>query len=240
MKAIEVFGLTKAFKDVVAIDNMSLGIEEGELFALLGVNGAGKSTLINILTGLLKPTSGDALLDGKSIVQNMEQVKKMINISPQETAFAPNLSVKENLEFMVGMYEVKNKDFVVEKLLQDFNLVTVKKKKARLLSGGYKRRLSIAMALVNDPKILFLDEPTLGLDVLARRELWNVILNLKGKKTIILTTHYMEEAENLADRIGIMADGKILDVGSGKDLIKKVGAKNIEDAFVKIVTGGEK
>lgn len=238
MIAIEIKDLTKKYKNKIAVDNLNLEIEKGELFSLLGVNGAGKTTTIKMLTCLISPTSGDAILNGLSIINNKDQLKEIINVSPQETAIAPNLSVIENLEFIADIYEIKNKKDKVTTLLKEFKLNEVANQKAKTLSGGWQRKLSIAMAIVNDPKILFLDEPTLGLDVIARRELWKIIEDLKDKTTIILTTHYMEEAESLSDRIGIMVNGTLVDVGTSKELIEKVDANNFEDAFVKIVTGG--
>ena len=239
MKAIEIKNLTKNYKDITAVDNLSLSIEEGKLFSLLGVNGAGKTTTIKMLTCLLKPSSGDALIFGKSIVSASNEAKAFINLSPQETAIAPNLSVYENLEFITGIYDIpkdKQKD-KIETMIKKFKLEKFRNKRAGKLSGGWQRRLSIAMALITKPKILFLDEPTLGLDVIARRELWNIIEELKCKVTVILTTHYMEEAEKLSDEIGIMKDGKLLDVGTSEYFINKTGEKTFEDAFVKIVSG---
>ncbi len=235
--AIEIKNLVKTFDSITAVNNINLDIKQGELFALLGVNGAGKTTAIKILTCLLKPTSGDALLNGNSIINASNKIKEIVNVSPQETAVATNLTVIENLFFMAGVYQINNKKEVIDTLIKDFNLETIKNQQAKTLSGGWQRRLSIAMALINDPEIIFLDEPTLGLDVLARRELWKIIESLKGKKTIVLTTHYMEEAEKLSDRVGIMANGSLLEVGTSAELIKKVNAKDFEDAFVKIATG---
>lgn len=239
MYVIKTENLTKNFKNLVAVDKLSLEINEGEIFALLGVNGAGKTTTIKMLTGLLKPTSGNAFVFSKSILTEMESIKEYINISPQETAVALNLSAYENLEFVGSVYKVENLQQKIENIIKKFKLEDVRNKKAKTLSGGYQRRLSIAMALISEPKILFLDEPTLGLDVLARRELWSIIEDLKGKITVILTTHYMEEAENLADRVGIMVKGNLLTVAKPEDLIKSTGAKSFEDAFVKVVSGGE-
>lgn len=238
MISIEIKDLTKKYKNLIAVDKLNLKVNQGELFSLLGVNGAGKSTTIKMLTCLVNPTSGNATLNNHSIINEKDKVKEIVNVSPQETAIAPNLSVKENLEFMAGVYEIKNKKEKVIELLKKFKLDQVEKQKAKTLSGGWQRKLSIAMALINDPEILFLDEPTLGLDVIARRELWSIIEQLKGKTTIILTTHYMEEAERLSDKIGIMANGNLINVGTSKELIEAAKAKNFEDAFVKIVTGG--
>ena len=239
MYSIEINDLTKKFKDKVAVNNISLKIRDGELFALLGTNGAGKTTTIKMLSGLLLPTSGSITIEKMDMKKNSLKIKEILNVSPQETAIAPNLTVKENLEFMAGVYQIKNKEEKIEELIKLFKLSDVVNKKAKKLSGGYQRRVSIAISLINDPKILFLDEPTLGLDVIARKELWKIINSLKGKITIILTTHYMEEAESLSDRIGIMSEGVLVDIGTSKELIKKTKTKNFEDAFVSIVTGGE-
>ncbi len=239
MQAIKTMELVKQYKNITAVDKLHLEIHQGELFSLLGVNGAGKTTTIKMLTGLTKPSSGEALVGGYSITKQLEQVKQLIGVSPQETAVAPNLSVKENLQLICGIHgfskqktELKIKEFSTQ-----FALDTVLHRKAGKLSGGFQRRVSIAMALIGEPKILFLDEPTLGLDVIARHELWDVIRSLKGKVTIILTTHYMEEAEALSDRIGIMKSGRLLAVGTVEELIRSVGTNNFETAFVSIVKG---
>ncbi len=239
MLAIETNKLTKRFKDKIAVNNVDLKINEGELFALLGTNGAGKTTTIKMLSTLILPTNGEIKINGLDIIKDRQKIKEILNVSPQETAIAPNLSVKENLEFMAGVYQISKSQEKIDELVRLFKLEEVLKQKAKTLSGGWQRKVSIAIALINEPKILFLDEPTLGLDVIARKELWNIIENLKGKITIILTTHYMEEAESLSDRIGIMSKGKLIDVGTAEELTKKAGTNNFEDAFVKIATGGE-
>lgn len=239
MYEIETFKLTKKFKNKVAVNNLNLNIKKGELFSLLGTNGAGKTTTIKMLTTLIEPTSGNIKISGLDSKVDKQKIREKINVSPQETAIALNLSVKENLEFMAGVYKIENSKEKINELINMFNLSVVLNKKAKTLSGGWQRRVSIAISLINNPQILFLDEPTLGLDVIARKELWNIIGKLKGKITIILTTHYMEEAENLSDRIGIMANGNLVDVGTVKELIQKSNSKNLEDAFIKIATGGD-
>lgn len=239
MNSIETKDLTKKYKDKVAVNGINLQIKEGELFALLGVNGAGKTTTIKMLSGLILPTSGEIKIENMDMKKDVFKIKEILNVSPQETAIAPNLTVKENLEFMAGVYQINDKENKINELIKQFKLEEVLNKKAKTLSGGWQRKVSIAISLINNPKILFLDEPTLGLDVIARKELWNIITKLKGEKTIILTTHYMEEAESLSDRIGIMANGNLIDIGTAKELIKKTKAKNFEDAFVSIATGGE-
>ncbi len=241
MEVIRTVDLTKKYKDVLAVDRLNLQIEQGELFALLGVNGAGKTTVVKLLSCLAKPTSGDAFVGGNSIVQNAPAVKSIIGVSPQETAVAPNLSVKENLALMCGIHGF-SKDMCqakIRELSACFSLQSVLSRKAGKLSGGWQRRVSIAMALISEPSILFLDEPTLGLDVIARRELWQTIRALKGHTTIILTTHYMEEAEALSDRIGIMKNGKLLVVGTAQALMEKTAANQFEDAFLSIVQEAE-
>ena len=239
MNAIEIKNLTKDYKDIRAVDNLSLDIREGELFALLGVNGAGKTTTIKMLCCITQPTSGDATLKGKSIAQNADEVKKIIAVSPQETAVAPNLSVEENLALMCGVhgFDKQKAQQRTKEMMDEFKLDKIRTKKASKLSGGWQRRLSIAMALISEPQILFLDEPTLGLDVIARSELWASIRALKGKMTIILTTHYMEEAEELSDRIGVMKDGHLLAVGTAAELKQQTGEEKFENAFIKLVTG---
>lgn len=237
MDAIVTHDLTKRYKDVAAVSGLSLSIHDGELFSLLGVNGAGKTTAIKMLSCLTQPTEGEALLHGRSIIKETQSVKSMIAVSPQETAVAPNLTVKENLELMAGVHgfsKEKTEAKVVE-LIDQFDLDEIAVKQAKKLSGGWQRRLSIAMALISEPQILFLDEPTLGLDVLARSDLWDIIRSLKGKITIILTTHYMEEAEALSDRIAIMKKGKLLFVGTAGEIKAKAGVGRFEDAFVKLV-----
>lgn len=237
MNAISIRNLTKRYGDVTAVRNLTLDVEAGELFALLGVNGAGKSTLIKALCCLTRPDEGDALLLGKSVVRESAEVKRKIAVSPQENAVAQNLTVRENLELMTGIHGFSRTESA-EKLRtmgERLGLNEVMNRRAGKLSGGWKRRLSIAMALITDPEILFLDEPTLGLDVLARAELWDVIRALKGKTTVVLTTHYLEEAEALADRIGILQAGSLLRVGSAEELKKEAGCERFEDAFVKLV-----
>lgn len=237
MDAIKTVGLTKNYKDLIAVNNLNLEVKQGELFSLLGINGAGKTTTIKMLSCLTTPTDGDAYLNNKSIIRDVNEVKKIIGVSPQETAVAPNLSVTENLELMCGIhgFSKEKKLRKIAELTEQLDLGSICKKKAGKLSGGWQRRLSIAMALISEPEILFLDEPTLGLDVIARSELWDTIRLLKGKITIILTTHYMEEAEALSDRIGIMKGGKLLVVGSADELKKQAGTDKFEEAFVKIV-----
>lgn len=237
MQAIKTTGLVKRYGNVTAVDGLDLEIQRGELFSLLGVNGAGKTTVIKMLSCLTSPTRGDALVGGYSITRESLQVKQRIGVSPQETAVASNLSVEENLELICGIHGFsKEKTKAKIRALSDqFSLEAVLNRKAGKLSGGWQRRVSIAMALISEPEILFLDEPTLGLDVIARHELWELICSMKGKVTIILTTHYLEEAEALSDRIGIMKNGILLAVGTPDELVRKADAPNFETAFISIV-----
>ena len=237
MDAIKTIDLTKKYKDLTAVDRLNLTVQQGELLSLLGVNGAGKTTTIKMLTGLTRPTSGDAYLLGKSILTESAAVKAMIAVSPQETAVAPNLTVRENLELMAGVHGL-NKDEAKGKVMElsgRFGLGEIASKKAGKLSGGWQRRLSIAMALISDPQILFLDEPTLGLDVLARSDLWDMIRALKGSMTVILTTHYMEEAEALSDRVAILKNGRLLLTGTPGEIKAQAGTDKFDEAFVRIV-----
>lgn len=239
MNAIEVHGLTKRYKDIVAVDGLCLNVAQGELFSLLGVNGAGKTTTIKMLSCLTAPDGGDALICGRSICREASEVKSLIGVSPQETAVAPGLTARENLELIAGVhgFSKEKKKAKVEELTAALGLEGVLNRKAGKLSGGWQRRLSIAMALVSEPKILFLDEPTLGLDVIARSDLWELIRSLKSRATIILTTHYMEEAEELSDRIGIMRDGRLLVCDTAENIKAQTGTDKFEEAFVRIVKG---
>lgn len=237
MYSIETLSLTKKYKDVTAVDGLDLKVRSGEIFSLLGVNGAGKTTAIRMLSCLTEPTSGTATVGGADLLRESERIKRMIGISPQETAVAPGLSTRENLELIAGVYGFgkEKTEEKIRELSKTFGLDSVLGKRAGKLSGGWQRRLSIAMALIGEPKILFLDEPTLGLDVIARSELWDVIRSLKGRATVILTTHYMEEAEALSDRIGIMKSGRLLTVGTASEIMEKTGKTRFEEAFISVV-----
>ena len=239
MDAIRIEGLTKRYKDVTAVDDLTLSVRQGELLSLLGVNGAGKTTTIKMLSCLTQPTDGDAFLGGHSIVTDPTAVKGIIAVSPQETAVAPGLSVKENLRLMCGVHGLAKakSNAKIADLTALLGLESVIDRKAGKLSGGWQRRLSIAMALISEPQVLFLDEPTLGLDVLARSDLWDIIRSLKGKVTILLTTHYMEEAEALSDRIAIMKDGKLILCDTAAAIKQTAGTDNFEQAFIRIVKG---
>lgn len=241
MQAIVTKGLTKRYGALTAVDDLELEIGRGELFALLGVNGAGKTTAIKMLSCLTRPTCGEALVGGCSVANQPEQVKRLIGVSPQETAVAPNLTVRENLELICGIHGLSKeaRRERIEELRDWFDLSSVLGRRAGKLSGGWQRRVSIAMALVSRPEILFLDEPTLGLDVIARHELWDVIRSLKGRVTIILTTHYLEEAEALSDRIGIMKSGRLMALGTVHELKQMAWAEDFETAFVSIVKEGK-
>lgn len=241
MKAIKTTDLTKRYHGDLAVDALNLTVQQGELFSLLGMNGAGKTTTIKMLSCLIKPSHGDAVLLGDSIVSSPYTVKEKINVSPQETAVATNLTVQENLELIARVYgsNRQNARLKAQEMMATFNLSQVAGGLAKTLSGGMQRRLSIAMALISNPRILFIDEPTLGLDVIARRELWATIERLKGDVTIILTTHYMEEAEALSDRIGIMAQGVLKAVGTVEELLAQTGTQRFEDAFIALATAAE-
>lgn len=242
MDAIRTVQLSKMYGKVCAVESLNLEVHSGELFSLLGVNGAGKSSTIKMLCGLTRPTGGDAFLNGRSILREGDAIKHIIALSPQETAVAENLSVWENLELICGAYGFSREKTRrnCETIMERLGLVKIAKRRAGRLSGGYQRRLSIAMALVSEPKILFLDEPTLGLDVLARSELWELIRSLKGKMTIVLTTHYMEEAEVLSDRVGVMKDGRLLKCGTVEEIMRCVAVDRFEEAFIRIVKGEAK
>ena len=242
MNAIEIQNLTKHYKEIVAVDDLSLFVKEGEIFSLLGVNGAGKTTTIKMLSCLTKPSEGEAYLLGKSINKDALAVKSIIAVSPQETAIAHGLTAKENLELICGVhgFNKEKRKAKIKEIVELLDLGSVIDRKASKLSGGWQRRLSIAMALISEPKILFLDEPTLGLDAIARSDLWDVIRALKGEITIVLTTHYMEEAEALSDRIAIMKDGKLVACNTAEKLKEIAQTDNFEQAFVRIVKGVSK
>ena len=241
MLAIETRDLVKKYGDRRAVDGLNLQVQQGELYALLGVNGAGKTTAIRMLTGITAPDGGDALLMGHSVITELEAVKRITNLSPQESAVAPRLTVRENLELIAEIYGLRSREARAERSMEEFGLAQVAKQRAGTLSGGWQRRLSIAMALITGPQLLFLDEPTLGLDVLARRELWELVRALHGRVTILLTTHYMEEAEALSDRVGILQAGRLRAVGTPGELIERAGAKSFEEAFVALAAprGGD-
>lgn len=236
-ESIVITDLCKDYRDVRALDRVSLTVREGELFGLLGVNGAGKTTLIKILSGLVSKTSGEATVEGLSVPRDMEKIKEILSVSPQETAIAPNLTVLENLRFFAAVYG-KTDEENLRRIISTFSLEEVLNRRAKTLSGGWGRRLSIALALVTEPRVLFLDEPTLGLDVLARRELWDIIRALRGKITIVLTSHYLEEIEALCDRVAILASGKLLDIGTVAAIKARTGKETFEDAFVATVEKG--
>ncbi|MCI6156212.1 MAG: ABC transporter ATP-binding protein [Erysipelotrichaceae bacterium] len=235
-KAIVTKNITKKYKNIIALNGVSISINEGELYGLLGVNGAGKTTLIKILTGLSKCDGGEASVLGMDLSQ-IDEIKKVIDISPQETSIALNLTVKENLIFFANLYDMEDKEYL-NRIIHSFGLLEVINRKAKTLSGGWKRRLSIAIGLISKPKILFLDEPTLGLDVISRRELWRIIASLKGKMTLILiTSHYLEEIETLCDRVALMSKGNVLEEGTIEEIKQKANETSFEEAFVKIVGG---
>lgn len=238
--AIILKNLRKEFGSNIAVNNISMEIKEGIIFSLLGVNGAGKTTSIRMMTGLSKPTAGDARIFGYSVKEELAQVKQISNLSPQDTSVAPNLTVRENLEFMAQIYGMNRKKAAdkTNEMIEMFSLQNVEKAKAKTLSGGWQRRLSIAMAMITEPRILFLDEPTLGLDVLARQELWKILREIRKTTTIVLTTHYMEEAESLSDEVAVMINGSIKAQGTVTELKQLTGQDSLEKAFIKIAEGG--
>jgi len=236
MDAIIVRDLSKRYKNKLALDGVNLTVCEGELFGLLGVNGAGKSTLIKILCGLTRKSGGEVTMGGFDLACDLPKIKEIVDLSPQDTSVAGNLSVYENLNFFASIYSRNHAD-TVDRIATAFGLNEVLHQRAKTLSGGYKRRLSIAVALVSEPKILFLDEPTLGLDVFSRRELWRIIEALKGKVTIVLTSHYLEEIEHLCDRVAILSHGKVLKVGTVDSIKTSCGASTFEEAFMQLVEG---
>ena len=231
---ITIDNVCKVYKNKKALDNVSLQVKEGELLGLLGVNGAGKTTLIKILCGLTKKSSGKILIDNFNLDKDVDKIKEVVDISPQETSVANNLTVKENLNFFANIYNIDNAK-IINEIVDIFNLNEVLNQRAKTLSGGYKRRLSIAIALISKPKILFLDEPTLGLDVFARKELWSIIQKLKKNVTVVLTSHYLEEIEHLCDRVAILSNGKLLHIGTIEEIMQATDSTTFEEAFIKSV-----
>lgn len=232
MNVIKISQLTKKYKDIIALDNINMEVEEHTLHGLLGVNGAGKSTLINILTGLIKKTSGECYILGYNLDTNLNEIKRITDVSPQEVSIGLNLTVKENLYFFASIYDLTDN---IDNIIEIFGLSEVINQKAKTLSGGWKRRVSIAIAMLSNPQILFLDEPTLGLDVVSRRQLWAIIKTLKTKTTIVLTSHYLEEIENLCDKVTILAKGQVITTSTVNDIKNLTNSSNFEDAFVKLV-----
>ena len=235
--AIGIEHLTKKYEDVTAVEDLSLQIEKGELFGLLGPNGAGKTTIINILCGLIKPTSGTAKVGHFDVQKETYQVRELIGVCPQETAVYPYLTGAENVELFGNLHIMTNETIETRRnmLLEKLGLTQEAKRKAEKYSGGMRRRLSLALALIHNPQVAFLDEPTVALDPQSRHAVWDFIRELKKEnKTIILTTHYMEEAEALCDRVGIIDHGKLLALGPPKDLVLKAGVTNLEEVFINL------
>jgi ABC-2 type transport system ATP-binding protein len=235
--AIVIKSLVKRFEDVTAVDGLSLQVEKGELFGLLGPNGAGKTTIINVLCGLLKPTSGSATVGGYDAQKENVRVKEIIGVCPQETAIYNYLTGFENVDLFGNLHAMNKKLLEKRKveLLEKMGLVEDAKRRAGKYSSGMKRRLSVILALIHDPQIAFLDEPTVAMDPQSRHAVWDFIKELKKEgKTIILTTHYMEEAEELCDRVGIIDHGKLITIGSPKELILSNDVKNLEEVFIKL------
>lgn len=241
MKGIEASGLVKRYGNLTAVNGLDLCVEQGQLYALLGMNGAGKTTAIRMLCGLTEADGGDARIMGCSVRTDLPGVRSLTAISPQESAVAPKLTVAENLMMIAQIHGMKKSEAREKcgKIIRQMELESVEKRYAGKLSGGWQRRLSIAMALVSQPKVLFLDEPTLGMDVLSRRSLWQLIRGLRGEMTILLTTHYMEEAAYLSDCIGILRAGRLVAQGTAEELMKTAGAESFEDAFVALAVAEE-
>ncbi len=239
---LEVCGLVKRYgKQSPAVDGVSFTVEEGAFFALLGSNGAGKTTLVRCMCGLLQPDGGEVRISTQEGVRSPLACRSILGLSPQENAVGMGLTVEENLRLMGRLYRVPDLEGRVEALLVRFGLTKERHKRGKALSGGLGRRLSIAMALLSRPRILFLDEPTLGLDVLARRELWELLRSLRGNTTVVMTTHYMEEAQALADKIALMDRGKLLSLGTLDQLRMRAGLSgdaSLEDVFVQLTKGG--
>ena len=237
VSAIIVKDLVKQFEDVTAVDRLSLEIKQGELFSLLGPNGAGKTTTINILSGILKPTKGTAIIAGFDVTKNLEEIKTVIGVCPQEAAVFKFLNARENIELFGNLHGIPKKTLEerTDTFLELLGLAEASKRMAKGYSGGMLRKLNLIMALISDPKIAFLDEPTVGMDPLARRKTWEFIGSLKDQnKTIVLTTHYIEEAEALSDRVGIIDYGKLIELGTPQELMEKYETKNLEQVFLKI------
>jgi len=235
--AIAIEGLTKDFGDIRAVDGLTLDIPEGEIFGLLGPNGSGKTTTISCLTGLIEPTGGASKIGGFDAWNERSEARKVLGLCPQETALYPYLTAEENIALFAELYSVpkaersRRVDYILEKVGLSENA----DRRVAKFSGGMKRRVSIAMALVHDPKIVFLDEPTVGMDPQSRRAVWDFVVELKdGRKTVLLTTHYMEEAEELCDRVGVIDHGKLIELGSPADLKTKYHARDLEDVFIRL------
>lgn len=239
MKAIEARCLSKAYKGCAVVENLSFEVMTGEVFSLLGMNGAGKTTTIRMLTGITTPDAGEACICGHSIRNGSGEARRLIGVSPQESAVAPKLTVRENLEFAAEIHGCARSEarIRVQGMLARMDMEAIAGKAAGKLSGGWQRRLSVGMALMTEPKVLFLDEPTLGLDVLARREFWKLLRSLRREMTILLTTHYLEEAEALSDRIAILRDGTLRALGTPAELTALAGVEKFEDAFVLLAAG---
>ena len=229
--------LTKKYEDITAVDNLNLQIKKGELFGLLGPNVAGKTTTISILCGLIKQTSGTAKIFGFDVQKDIQKVKELIGVCIQETAIYPYLSGAENLELFGKLYGMDKKTINERSnmLLTKMGLKEDAKRITAKYSGGMKRRLSLSLALIHDPQIAFLDEPTVAMDPQSRHAVWGFIKEQKARsKTIILTTHYMEEAEELCDRVGIIDHGRLITLGTPAELIARNNVKNLEDVFIQL------
>lgn len=235
--SILINNLTKFYKKNKVLNGLYLKTPDNGIFALLGLNGAGKTTTINIICSAINKTGGEVIINGKSINKRNIDAKRQIGLSPQENSIDEKMTVYENLDFFGSLYKISNKKEKILHIIKRFGLENKTKAKAKNLSGGQKRKLSLAMALITEPKILILDEPTLGLDVISRKELWSLINLYKKDVLIIFTTHYIEEAEKYADDIAIISNGKIVAHGNKNAIIKKAHVKNFTDAFIKLAGG---
>ena len=233
--AISVVDLVKRFEDVTAVDGLTFNVEVGEIFGLLGPNGAGKSTTINILSGLLEPTSGDAVVLGYDVRKEPMQIKERIGVCPQEPAYYAHLTGRENIELIADLHLMHKKERRerTDALLDLVGLGEASGRRVGKYSGGMIRRTSLAMALVHEPELAFLDEPTVGMDPQSRRATWDLIRSLQEKgRTVILTTHYIEEAEALANRVGIIDNGRLIALDTPGNLMEEHGAGNLEEVFI--------
>ncbi len=233
---VTIRGLTKRFGALVALDRVDLDIRGGEIFALLGPNGAGKTTLISIVSGLLRASAGEVRVLGRDVVRDYRFTRRAIGLVPQEINFDPFFTVEEALRIQAGYFDVRLSEERLSEILEALDLGAKRRTNSRALSGGMKRRLLIGKALVHDPSVLFLDEPTAGVDVELRRSLWRYVRTLRGRgKTIVLTTHYLEEAEALADRVGVIDNGRLLVVEEKEALLRRHGGGSLEEVFLRLV-----
>ncbi|BFH73681.1 ABC transporter ATP-binding protein [Sulfurisphaera javensis] len=234
MHLIEVEDLWKIYKNgVEALKGISFTVDEGEVFTFLGPNGAGKTTTIKILSCVLKPTKGKVVISGYSSPKECDKIRRVVTTVPQEFQGFSDLTVRENIEYFAKLYDTVDK---VDEIIEKLDLKEHERKRFKELSGGLKRRVAIACGLVGDPRVIFLDEPTIGLDPKARRNLWKLIETLKHMKiTVFLATHYLDEAEKLADKVGVIYKGKIIKISSPSELMEEFKKENLEDAYLSLM-----